>query len=112
MSGVMSYGALATKIRGMKSHLLKEKDFENLAQMENVSQAIAYLEQIPSYRIVLEKQDAAKLHRSELERLVVGTLYYDFSKLYRFCDKKQKKLLEFYFAKFEITVIKLSLIHI
>ena len=109
MSGVMSYGALATKIRGMKSHLLKEKDFENLAQMENVSQAIAYLEQIPSYRIVLEKQDAAKLHRSELERLVVGTLYYDFTKLYRFCDKKQKKLLELYFGKFEISVIKRAL---
>lgn len=109
MSGVMSYGALATKIRAMKSRLLKEKDYQNLAQMENISQAIIYLEQIPSYRTVLKEQDAAKLHQRELERLVVGTLYYDFSKLYRFCDKKQKKLLEFYFAKFEITVIKRAL---
>ncbi len=109
MGGVMSYGALATKIRAMKSYLLKEKDFRNLAQMENVSQAISYLKQIPSYRIVLEGQDESKLQQRELERLVVGTLYYDFSKLYRFCDKRQKKLLECYFRKFEISVIKRAL---
>ena len=53
MGGVMSYGALSTKIRAMKSRLLKEKDFRNLAQMETVSQAIAYLKQTPSYQIVL-----------------------------------------------------------
>ncbi len=109
MSGVMSYGALATKIRAMKSRLLKEKDFQHLAQMENISQAIAYLEQIPSYRAVLGDQDAARLHQRDLERMVVGTLYYDFSKLYRFCGKSQKKLLEFYFRKFEISVIKRAL---
>lgn len=109
MGGVMSYGALATKIRAMKSRLLKEKDFQNLARMENVSQAITYLKQIPSYRIVLEGQDETKLQQRELERLVVGTLYYDFSKLYRFCDKKQRKLLELYFRKFEISVIKRAL---
>lgn len=109
MGGVMSYGALATKIRAMKSHLLKEKDYRNLAQMENVSQALSYLKQIPSYRIVLEGLDESKLQQTELERLVVGTLYYDFSKLYRFCDKRQKKLLECYFRKFEISVIKRAL---
>lgn len=109
MGGVMSYGALSTKIRAMKSRLLKEKDFRNLAQMETVSQAIAYLKQTPSYQIVLEGQEESKLQQTELERLVVGTLYYDFSKLYRFCDKKQKKLLECYFRKFEISVIKRAL---
>lgn len=109
MGKVMSYGALATKIRAMKSRLLNEKDFWNLAQMENVSQAISYLKQIPSYQAVLEGQDETKLQQTELERLVVGTLYYDFSKLYRFCDKRQKKLLECYFRKFEISVIKRAL---
>lgn len=109
MGGVMSYGALATKTRAMKSHLLKEKDYRNLAQMENVSQAMSYLRQIPSYRAVLEGLDESGLQQTELERLVVGTLYYDFSKLYRFCNKRQKKLLECYFRKFEISVIKRAL---
>lgn len=109
MGKVMSYGALATKIRAMKSHLLKEKDFENLARMENVSQAMAYLKRIPSYRAVLEGQDESRLQQRELERLVVGTLYYDFTKLYRFCDKRQKQLLGFYFGKYEISVIKRAL---
>lgn len=109
MGGVMSYGALATKIRAMKSRLLKEADFQSLAQMENVSQAIAYLMRIPSYRAVLEGQDETRLRPRELERLVVGTLYYDFSKLYRFCDKRQKRLLELYFSKFEISIIKRAL---
>ena len=77
--------------------------------MERLSEAIAYLKQIPSYRVVLEGQDETSLQPRELERLVVGTLYYDFSKLYLFCDKQQKKLLEFYFAKFEISVIKRAL---
>lgn len=109
MGGVISCGALATKIRAMKSRLLKEEDFERLAGMESVSQAVAYLKQLPSYRAVLEAQNETELSQQELERLVVGTLYYDFSKLYLFCDKSQKKFLEFYFGKFEINVIKRAL---
>lgn len=109
MGKVISYGALATKLRAMKSRLLKEEDYERLARMEHVSEAIAYLKQIPSYRAVLEGQDELSLRQRELERLVVGTLYYDFSKIYLFCDKRQKKLLEFYFAKYEISIIKRAL---
>ena len=32
--------------------------------------------------------------------------YYDFSKIYRFCDKEQKKILRLYFSKFDIAIIK------
>ena len=109
MGGVISCGALATKIRAMKSRLLKEEDFERLAGRESVTQAVAYLRQLPSYQAVLEGQNDTELSQQELERLAVGTLYYDFSKLYLFCDKGQKKLLEFYFGKFEINVIKRAL---
>lgn len=109
MGGVISYGALATKIRAMKSRLLKDEDFAKLAGTESISQAAAYLKQIPSYQAVLEGREETWLSQQELERLVVGTLYYDFSKLYLFCDKRQKKLLEIYFGKFEMNVIKRAL---
>lgn len=109
MGSRIHYSALVTKIRAMQSRLLKEEDFRNLAAMENVSQAAAYLKEIPSYQAVMKDLEEAQIRWEDIERLMVGTLYYDFSKIYRFCSEKQRQVLRLYFAKYEIAVIKRAL---
>ena len=106
MGELMKYSAVATKIRAMDSRLLTHSDFEKLAAMESVPQAVAYLKKIPAYGALFKGYDETELHRGQIEKLLVGTLYYDFSKIYRFCDKDQKKILKLYFCKFEIAIIK------
>ena len=109
MGSRIHYSALVTKIRAMQSRLLKEEDFRILASMENVPQAAAYLRQIPSYQAAMIDLEDAQIHWEDVERLMVGTLYYDFSKIYRFCNGKQRQVLKLYFAKYEIAVIKRAL---
>lgn len=106
MSSLVRYSAIATKIRAMESRLLREEDYRILVAMDSVPQAVAYLKKTPAYEAVLRDKEEAQLHRGDIERLMVGTLYHDFSKLYRFCDQGQKKLLKLYFSRFEITVMK------
>lgn len=106
MGELMKYSAVATKIRAMESRLLDDEDFAKLAAMENIPQAVAYLKKIPAYGALFRGYDEMELHRGQIEKLLVGTLYYDFSKIYRFCDKDQKKVLKLYFSKFDIAIIK------
>ncbi len=106
MGELMKYSAVATKIRAMDSRLLSDADYEKLAAMESVPQAVAYLKKIPAYGVLFRGYDETELHRGQIEKLLVGTLYYDFSKIYRFCDKDQKKILRLYFSKFDIAMIK------
>lgn len=106
MGELMKYSAIATKIRAMESRLLKAEDYRRLAEMGSVPQAVAYLKKIPTYAVLLGSRDENQLHRGEIEKLLVGTLYYDFLKIYRFCDRSQKSVLKLYFSKFEIAVLK------
>lgn len=109
MSSLISYSALVTKVRAMGGQLLKPEDYQNLAAMGSIPQAVAYLKRIPSYRSLLENRDESQFHREDMERLIVGALYYDFSKIYRFCNKKQREILMIYISKYEITVMKRAL---
>lgn len=106
MGSLMKYSAVATKIRAMESRLLKEEDFERLAEMENIPQAVEYLSAIPAYKAVLAGREFSSVHRGDMERLMLGTLYYDFSKLYRFGNGTQKEILKLYLRKYEIAAVK------
>ena len=57
-------------------------------------------------RPLLDGRDENQLHRGRSRGLLEGTLYYDFSKIYRFCDRRQKRVLKLYFSKFEIAGLK------
>lgn len=106
MGELMKYSAIAAKIRGMESKLLTGEDYKKLASMESVPAAVAYLKRVPAYEAMLEGRDDAKLHRGQIERLLMGSLYYDYTKIFRFCDREQKQVLKLYFSKYEIAVIK------
>ncbi|MCI8853856.1 MAG: V-type ATPase subunit [Lachnospiraceae bacterium] len=106
MGGMFSYSGIATKTRAMSSKLLTKEDFTTLAEMGSVRDAVEYLRQHTDYAKVLKDIPEERLHRGEIERRLIRSLYHDFSKIYRFCNLKQRSVLELYFCKYEIQVLK------
>lgn len=45
MGNVMSYSGIVTKIRAMQAKLLTDQDFEKIASLGSVTQAIEYLKE-------------------------------------------------------------------
>lgn len=106
MRGMFSYSGIATKTRAMSGKLLTKEDFSVLADMSSVRDAVDYLRQHTAYREVLKDIPEERLHRGEIERRLIRSLYHDFSKIYKFCNLKQRSVLELYFCKYEIQVLK------
>ena len=50
--------------------------------------------------------DPALAHRGEVESRMTFSTYSDFSKIYHFAGNSQKKYLEYYFMKYEISILK------
>ena len=47
MGTLLSYSGLSTKIRAMQSQLMTKKQYQEISQMESVSQIVAYLKKQP-----------------------------------------------------------------
>lgn len=106
MSGMFSYTGIATKVRGMSSRLLTKEDYIRLASCHDVTEAVVYLRQHTAYAKVLEEIAEGQLHRGEIERVLLHSLQADFQKIYKFASLKQRKVLELYFCKYEIQMLK------
>lgn len=106
MSGLLSYSGLTTKIRAMQSHLLNDRNFREIVELEGVPQAVSYLKQQKAYASLFDGCDESQLHRGEIEKMLRLTVYRDFSKLYRFSNVEQRKFLELYFKRYEIAILK------
>ncbi|MCI5648806.1 MAG: V0D/AC39 family V-type ATPase subunit [Fusicatenibacter sp.] len=106
MSGLLSYSGLTTKIRAMQSHLLNDQNFREIVELESVPSAVSYLKQQKAYATLFDGCDESMLHRGQIEKMLRLTVYRDFSKLYRFSNVKQRKFLELYFKRYEISILK------
>ncbi|MCI9541338.1 MAG: V-type ATPase subunit [Lachnospiraceae bacterium] len=106
MNQILSYSGLVTKVKAMRSHLLTAKQFEELANCPSVSEAAAYLKQNPGYQKALENFDATILHRGIIEQALKQSIFRDFSKLYHFCNGKQRKFLDLYAIRYETAFLK------
>ena len=49
MGGLLSYSGISAKIRAMQSKLITEEQIQEILQLPNTSQAIAYLKRTPEY---------------------------------------------------------------
>ena len=106
MSGLLSYSGLTTKIRAMQSHLLNDQNFREIVELESVPQAVSYLKQQKPYADLFDGYEESELHRGQIEKMLRLTVYRDFSKLYRFSNKEQRRFLELYFKRYEVSIIK------
>ena len=69
MGTLLSYSGLSTKIRAMQSRLMTEKQYQEIAQMESVTQVVAYLKRQPGFAKLWADLDESSLHRGEIEKL-------------------------------------------
>lgn len=106
MSSLLAYSGLSTKVRAMESNLLTDADFEEIANLHSVSEVVSYLSHHPGYADLFQSVDTTMIHRGNLEKILTLSRYKDFSKLYNFATIKQRKYLQLFFMKYEVTLLK------
>ena len=105
MKGMSQYAAVATKIRGMRSHLLKNEDYAVIAGKESVPEIARWLKNHPAYEEPLEPLDPDDMRRETFERLLLHSILLDFGKISHFLNRKQKKFLDVFATHFDLRII-------
>lgn len=103
---LLTYSGITTKVRAMQSHLICDRQFREMANLEDVRSAAEYLQKQPAYIHIFSNLEDYQLHRGYLEQLLTLSKYRDFTKLYHFSNLPQRKFLDFYFMHYEISIIK------
>lgn len=109
MGNVMTYSGLTTKVRAMQAKLLTWKDFENIANLRSVPEAIEYLKEKPAYERYVEQMDVSLYHRGNMEKILYQSLFDDYTRIFRFAGMEQKKFLKLYWKRYEIDLINYCL---
>ena len=109
MGNVMSYSGIVTKVRAMQAKLLTEKDFENIANLKSVPEAIDYLKEKPAYADDVNLMDVSLYHRGNVEKVLYQSLFDDYTRIFRFAGMEQKKFLKIYWKRYEIDLINYCL---
>lgn len=105
MGNLLVYSGIVTKIRAMEAKLLKPEQFGEIANLHNVPEVVSYLKENSSYADVLDEMDVTRLHRGDIEKILIQSLYQDYTKIYRFCSLEQRKFLQLYLKRYEIDLI-------
>ena len=105
MKGMTQYGAVATKIRGMRARLLSDADYSRLAACRSVHDLAVILKSYPGYSTALEGLDPDNMRREELERVIVRAIFIDIDKISHFLDKEHKDFLNVYRTHFDLRLV-------
>lgn len=102
MQGISKYGALATKVRGMRSYLLTDEELIKVAGMSSVKEIASYLKNRPGYRRALATLDPENMRRETFERLLIYSAVRDVRKIYMFLNHEQRQYFDSFFIRFEV----------
>jgi V/A-type H+/Na+-transporting ATPase subunit C len=113
MDTTLSYSGINTKVKAMHPKLISADDYQKIVNLDTVADFIAYLKKHPGYTELFQKYDEREIHRGEAERVLINSLYMDYTKIYRFANESQRQDLELVFFRYEINVLKhcIRLIH-
>ena len=109
MGNLLAYSGIVTKIRAMESKLLKPEQFTESANLGNVPEIVDYLKKNTAYAEVLDSLDESQIHRGNIEKVLIQSLYHDYTKIYRFCGQKQRRFLKLHMKSYEIDLINYCL---
>lgn len=109
MGSLITYSGIATKVKAMERWRIRDEQFEEMALLENVPEAVAYLRRFKPYQEIFGAMEDKDLHRGSIEQRLNLSQYRDFAKLYKFANLKQRRFLDLYFMHYEITIIKTCL---
>ena len=100
---------IITKLRAMEARLLTDEQFEEISALTSVTELVSYLNTNSSYQDVLQDMDETMLHRGNIEKVLILSLYHDYTKIYRFCGPNQRKFLKLYLKRYEVDLINYCL---
>lgn len=109
MENLMSYSGIVTKIRAMQAKLLTNSDFEDIANLRTVPDAISYLKEKPAYSVFMNQMDISLYHRRHVEKVLIQSLYDDYTRIFRFSGLEVKTFLKLYLKRYEIDLINYCL---
>lgn len=109
MGNLLAYSGIVTKIHGMRAKLLKPEQFEAIAALGSVPEIVDYLKRNTAYADVLESLAEDQIHRGNIEKVLVQSLYHDYTKIYRFCGQKQRQFMKLIMKSYEINLINYCL---
>ena len=97
----MAYSGITTKVRAMSAKLLKEKDYDTIAGLGTVTEAIEYLKDKTAYAPYVERMDVSLYHRGNVEKILYQSLFDDYSRIFRFAGMEQKTFLKLYWKRYD-----------
>lgn len=109
MGNLLEYSGIVTKLKAMEAKLLTEHQFEEIANLGTVPEVAEYLRKNSSYAEVLDTLSDEQLHRGNIEKVLVQSLYHDYTKIYRFCGQKQRKFMNLLMKHYEVELINYCL---
>lgn len=109
MGNLLAYSGIVTKIRAMNAKLLTPAQFETIANMGNVLEIVDYLKKSTAYADILSALDDEQLHRGNIEKVLIQSLYHDYTKIYRFCGQAQRRFMKLIMKNYEIDLINYCL---
>ncbi len=105
MGSQLIYSGIITKIRAMNKYLLNDSDFNEFSNSTSVSEIGNKLKNHKAYADILSPLEDHELHRGDLEKLLIQSLYKDYDKLFHFGNLHIRKFLRSYLIRHEIDVI-------
>lgn len=109
MGSLIAYSGIVAKIKAMERWRITDGQFQSMAALETVPEAVRFLKQFPPYEAIFAGAEDEALHRGYIEHLLNQSQYRDFAKLYRFAGVKQRRFLDMFFMHYEIDIIKTCL---
>ncbi len=109
MGNILEYSGIVTKIRAMEAKLLSPEQFTQIAGMGSVPEIAEYLKKNTAYADVLNSLAQDQIHRGNIEKLLTQSLYHDYTKLYRFCGQKQRRVMKLIMKNYEVDLINYCL---
>lgn len=109
MGSLIAYSGISTKVKAMERWRISDAQFEQMASLATVPEAVQFLKQFPPYAVIFEATEEKELHRGYIEQKLNQSQYREFAKLYRFSGVKQREFLDLFFMHYEIDIIKTCL---
>jgi len=109
MTALFQYPAVNAKLKALSSNMLKEKDFQNLIELNSVQEAFNYLYNNTYYQEYLEEFSGQEIHRRQLELKLKKSIVLSEDFLKKYLSSDLKNFVEKYFKKFEIEDLKIIL---
>lgn len=109
MGNLLEYSGIVTKLRAMEAGLLKPEQFTEIANLGNVPEIVDYLKKNTAYAYVLSTLEDDQIHRGNIEKILLQSLYYDYTKIYRFCGQKQRRFMKLILKNYEVDLINYCL---